>query len=554
MDVFEEDGAPEFDSGAGGPGAEDALARLRMGFSDVENGDRLAIGLRGDVVYVPGRGWGAWDGARFDFERGEIIALSRARILRQMIEDEGRVAKGEPVPKIAIAALAAETGVDPGTAEAKLRAERRAKYRDAAKACWSDGRLVKALKWAREQLMAAVDDFDAALGYVTAPNGDIDLEAVRAPVPEAEEPDEALARRAAWLVPHDRARLATRRLGVAFDPGAACPRWEWFVSIILPDPADRAYLRRVLGYMVDGGNRHQQAVLFLGEGGNGKSTVAEAVRAVMGDYAAAVKVEMFMEARSGGSEGASPSEARLPGARVYIASEPEQSQVLSSARVKGMTGGDRREARQLREAPFEWVPVGVPLLSMNRVPRIHDESGGLWRRIAPVVFPVRLAELQPADRRPPGWVKAMLAEEAAGILLWALEGLSDLAALERAAFDAANPLGATPAALTRKASMRASADPVGTFLGEMVQPAVGLSIQSTEMHGVFETWCEMNATEPLKIRTFKKVMEDKGYVAGKRNGGRVHWLHVHFAGTEDANAVLVEWAARKAHAGGEDGR
>lgn len=493
----------------------DAFGRLKWPFDDLHNGRRLAQELAGDVLFVPGRGWGVWDGTHYDFARGDILVLRRAcEALRRSIEDEAAVSKDQPVPESEINSIAAAAGLDRPQAEKKARQERVRKHRERIAKCGGIQLVERALRMAREGLMVRQSELDIAHGYVTAPNGAIDLVRAASERPEGEEPEERLSRIGRALGTFVRAHRSTRCLRVGFDSGAGCPRWDWFIGLIQPDAVARGYFQRCMGYLLAGGNETQIALLFIGEGGNGKSTVFTALRRVLGEYAASVKIEMFLEAKANGSEGATPSEARLPGARVYLASEPEPSAVLSSSKLKAFTGGDTREARQLREAPFEWDPIGVPVLSFNRVPRIKDESGGFWRRIMPVIFPVMLSAVPARDQRDPGWIKAMIEEEAAGILRWMLDGWIDLR--HRGGFE-------PPAAVVqKKALMRAAADPVGTFLAECVDLSTGVSIAAAELHGGFTAWCANDGTEAMTIRPFKKVMIDKGFHADK-TGGKMKW-------------------------------
>lgn len=52
-----------------------------------------------------------------------------------------------------------------------------------------------------------------------------------------------------------------------------------------PDPAMRAYLARILGHALEGRTVSHIVPIFHGEGGNGKSTLVDAVMTALGDYA-----------------------------------------------------------------------------------------------------------------------------------------------------------------------------------------------------------------------------------------------------------------------------
>jgi putative DNA primase/helicase len=153
--------------------------------------------------------------------------------------------------------------------------------------------------------IAKVDQLDAVPHRVTAPNGVLDLNQVaRAPMPpEHEEPEEKAARvardveeRAAWLLPHDRADKGTRKLGAKFDPAATCPGFDAFLTLIMPNEPMRAFLLRCFSLALFGRNNAQIALLLRGEGGNGKSTLVNAIAHVLGDYTVSCRIELFLAA------------------------------------------------------------------------------------------------------------------------------------------------------------------------------------------------------------------------------------------------------------------
>jgi phage/plasmid-associated DNA primase len=73
------------------------------------------------------------------------------------------------------------------------------------------------------------------------------------------------------------------------------PLFEMVVREAQPDAADRGYLQRVLGYMSTGSVEEQKFFVFQGKGGDGKSTIVNAVRHTLGTYATTVAVETFLD-------------------------------------------------------------------------------------------------------------------------------------------------------------------------------------------------------------------------------------------------------------------
>ena len=523
------DSMRDFDGADSGAAADpsDILARAGLPHNDVGNARRLLAAFGPDLLYVLGRGWGGWDGRRFDFEAGELMATAMAARLQELVEAEAAALSRQPIPANQNSSSAAANGCDEAEAENKLRAARRAGKMKWGIACGNTAKITGALKQLAPMLRRRADELDAQPYRVTALNGVIDLDLAAAERPEAEEPEERLARAGTWLKPFARADLGTRVLGCEYAPAASCPKWRAFLEIALPDPEMRAFLQRCMGYLLAGRNAAQVAMLLIGQGGNGKSTVAMAVQTVLADFAMPCRIDLFMASKQSNAGAASPEEAVLPGARAYMASEPEIGAELSSSKIKGFTGGEPRQSRGLGTAPFIWRPNGVPLISLNRMPRVSDESHGLWRRLVFIEFLVDLTKLESVKNFHE--VEADLREEASGILNWMLEGWAD--------YRARRSLAPPASALAKSAEMRAAIDPVGEFLTDCVDTVLGHRIQSSDLHKVFEKWCADAGTEPLAIRRFKKLMIDKGYHSIK-SGGKHFWVGLAWSTSEHVTALL----------------
>lgn len=506
----------------------DAQSRGKWEFNDRDNGRRLHALLSREMLYVPGWGWGCWNGRHFDFEAGEEMALKAgAEALPRAIRDEAAAKVSGSIEKFRIDGwLAQNPGKSPADAETAIKAGLRKKYREYAIGCGNNGRVKAALDAGRTLFRADVTDLDADPWRLTCANGVIDLKALAAPAPDAEDPEERIARLGRALGPFDPAMRGTRRPAIAFDPAAECPGWRRFVGLAQPDPDHADYLRRCMATCLAGRNDRQVALVLLGQGGNGKSTTANALARVLGGYAATCRIEMFIEGKYQAGAAATPEEAVLPGARIYVASEPESGAVLSSSKIKGLTGGEMRQSRAIYGKPFFWVPHGIPVLSFNRMPRITDESEGMWRRLTPIHFTQALHELPKPERVTPAEMERIIAAEASGILNWILEGWVDLA--ERG-------LDPPPAALALKAQLRAMSDPVGEFLADCTERQPAATIPVSELHKVYEKWCAENGAEPMKLRSFNRVLSDKDYLKDKVSV--MIWRHIAWRADPDVDRI-----------------
>jgi P4 family phage/plasmid primase-like protien len=521
----------------------DAGARLGLQLNDRDNGRRLKAVIGHRMAYVPGWGWGVWDGKRLDFEAGDEMALRMAGTeLPEAVLEEAAALSAQPVPKPQLDAwLAVNPGKSATNAETAIKGGGRKKYRDYALGCGNNGRAKAALEAARALFRVDIDDLDNDPWRLTCANGVLDLRALARPAPDAEEPEERIARIGAALGPFDPTMMGTRRPAAAFDPAADCPGFRRFIGLAQPIPASAAYLQRCLSTLLFGRNWLQVALVMLGEGGGGKSTTSNAIAQVFGGYFAKCQVEMFL-AQKYASGGATPEEAVLPGARVYYAEEAEEGAILSSAKIKGFTGGTPRQSRANYGKPFVWTPHGVPLLSFNKMPRITDESEGMWRRLAPIRFVERLHELPASERVNPAAMERIIRAEASGILNWLLEGWIDLH--ERAGRDDAAMQGLDPPGdvLALKSQLRAMSDPVGEFLKDCTVRQRGGRIRAREIHTVYEKWCADNGAEPMGLRQFGRAMVAKDYL--KRKIDSMCWIDLAWELRDDIDRWRDEISGR----------
>ena len=206
----------------------------------------------------------------------------------------------------------------------------------------------------------------------------------------------------------------TLHTDVEFDPRAKCPRFDRFLEEIFGDDADLiSYVHRAVGYSLTGDVSEQCFFCCHGEGANGKTTLLNVLRHVIGDFACNLPFSAFeLKARS-----AIPNDiATLPGRRFATAIETDESAQLNEPRIKALTGGDPITARLLYRDLFTFDPVAKFWLSFNHRPAVADDSHGFWRRVHMIPFNRQFDPGTEPD------LAAKLRAEAPGVLAWAVRG------------------------------------------------------------------------------------------------------------------------------------
>jgi putative DNA primase/helicase len=312
------------------------------------------------------------------------------------------------------------------------------------------------------------------------------------------------------LRPHDAADLITKISPVTWDPDSEAPTWRAFLDQILPgDPQLLGFLQRAIGYSLTGDTGEQVLFFLHGRGCNGKSTLLETLRALLGDYGLQADVGTFLERRR---DGASNDLARLRSARFVAAIEASEGQRLAEGLVKQLTGGDTISARMLYSEYFEYRPQFKLWLAANHKPVIRGTDHAIWRRIRLVPFMVTIAE---AERDPE--LPAKLRSELPGVLRWAVEGC--LSWRRRG-------LGTPPAVHTATESYRLEMDVLAAFLDECCEVGPSLKAPATPLYEAYRRWCDRNGERAVSQRAFGEALGERAFVRVKSSCYAWHGLRL----------------------------
>ncbi|MFD7591736.1 phage/plasmid primase, P4 family [Kitasatospora sp. NPDC059812] len=339
------------------------------------------------------------------------------------------------------------------------------------------------------EVYVKADEFDARPDLLSFKNGVVDL-------------------RAGKLRPHDKRDMLTVSLPLVYDAHAPAPRWEQFLSEIMPGmPTMPGYLRRLVGYGITGHVSEQCFCVLHGSGANGKSVLTDTLTEVFGPLVTTTPFATFEERRSGGI----PNDlAALRGSRLVMASEGESGKAMSESVLKNLTGKDKVTARFLRQEFFTFAPTFLILLATNHKPRFKGADEGLWRRVKMVPFNRYFAP----HERDYGLSDALLAE-AQGIAAWAVRG-----AVEWYAGGLEDP---APVRNATKEYREVSDELQGFCPGVVeITGADSDRFLGNELFSEYLTWCDaenLPLVERWRRTTFYRAMEERGATKRKTNTG-----------------------------------
>ena len=214
------------------------------------------------------------------------------------------------------------------------------------------------------------------------------------------------------LSPHSPCHLSPVQLPVAFDPSATCPLWESFTARVLPMDCQTLPFEVVASAM-RGEILDQKAVLFVGAGENGKSTLLAAIGAFLGSENVSTLALQRLESDKF-------AVVRLLGKLANICADLPSDHLAGTSTFKALTGGDRLTGERKFQGSFEFSPYARLLFSTNHYPTSKDATHAFFRRWLIVPFD---AVLDPREKIPNLVAQLSGPGELSGVLNRALAAL-----------------------------------------------------------------------------------------------------------------------------------
>jgi putative DNA primase/helicase len=256
--------------------------------------------------------------------------------------------------------------------------------------------------------------------------------------------------------------------------------------------------------LVLAGETYKHTVYCYGVGNNGKSMVAELLRAVLGDYAAVLDVDDLL--LKGQQQGVPYSLADLRGVRLVTTSELPDGARLNEGLIKRVTGGNTIKAPQIYGKPFEYLPQFKLWFDGNFKPNLSTDEA-TWGRFHLLPFTQQFER----DNSLLGRLEA----EAAGILNWMVAGWQDYQE---------NGLFYPPALESQKDEFKAECDQYGVFLGIFLERSPEGVVKRVECYKLFTSWWRENNPSGVapNSRTFAREMRRCGLGEKMAHGVR-YW-------------------------------
>ena len=329
------------------------------------------------------------------------------------------------------------------------------------------------------EIQVEVSEFDAHPHLLNVANGIIDL-------------------RNGALLPHTRDRMLTNYVPIEYNPNAACPIYDKFLSRIFAGNRNLiSYIDRAIGYTLTGETGEQCLFTCYGKGANGKSTLLNVIENLLGDAATSVRTEALMSHKFTANSGHNEDVANLRGKRFVSAVETESGHQLAESLIKQLTGGDTVKASRKHEHQIQFKARFKLWLAANHKPQIKGTDEGIWRRIHLIPFEETIPENErdkDLDKKLQSELQGILARTVCGAITWYAQGLGKVPEIENAT-----------------SAYRNEQDTVAIFLAENAEKSAGFGVFPSILYDCYKQWCIDSGDAKLNNREFPANLERLGF-------------------------------------------
>jgi len=313
------------------------------------------------------------------------------------------------------------------------------------------------------------------------------------------------------LRPYKPEDYVTNKLPVVYNPEAKAETFNKFLREVVATELEVTTIKEIFAYCLYRDYPFQKAVMLVGDGSNGKSTLLQVLISFLGrENIAAVSLQDLEKNRF--------AAAQLYRKLANIYADLPSIALKNPGKFKVLTGGDYLTAEKKFKNPFSFRNYAKIIFSANQVPYVEDQSDAFYRRWIIINFPFKFVDdpKNPNEKKKDDHILEKLTTETelSGILNECLEILPRL--IEN---------GFTmkkPTEEIRKEYLRA-ASPVAAFVMECLIEDPDSYVPKEELYNAYCEYCRINKL-PIRssnlfhkeLRKYIRVYEERKTIGGQR--------------------------------------
>lgn len=265
------------------------------------------------------------------------------------------------------------------------------------------------------------------------------------------------------------------------------PLWNKFLATSLPDTDDQKTLLEIIGSCFFPLLPLEVIYIFFGDQGRGKGTIGTLIERLIGKgrYSAQDPKQLV---RDFGIEPLIGKFLNKAGEVDYVGEHAENI-------LKSISGGDTVCINMKNNKHVNTVLPIRMLFMCNNLPRFHDRTDAMWKRLVLVPF---TADVPDGERKfKDTLINQLIDNEAEGIVFQAMMALNDMLEKQNGTRNTAFTQSATAIAILQQ--HRIDSDPLLEWYGDYAEET-SIPTEYTgreDLYNHYKEWCKNNNNKPL---------------------------------------------------------
>lgn len=282
------------------------------------------------------------------------------------------------------------------------------------------------------------------------------------------------------LLPHDSSYRFTYQFPITFDPKADCPKTKEFIDQILTKD-QRFTVQEWLGYYFYRLYSFKKAIIFVGEGDTGKTTLLEVITYLLGrENLSSISLHKMSSDKF--------SAAHLYEKHGNLVDELSAKDISDTGTFKVATGGGSITGEYKFGNQFSFWNYSKLTFACNKIPDVEDfDDEAYFNRWMIIRFQNTIIN------KIPNFIHTLTTEEErSGLFNYAMEGLQRL--LEQKSFTY------NKTAIDTKKEMMRSGSSIAMFAADCLYQEAGVEITKEAMYEAYTEYCIKNELPAATIK------------------------------------------------------
>ncbi len=283
------------------------------------------------------------------------------------------------------------------------------------------------------------------------------------------------------LLPHDPKYKFTHKFPIIYDKDAVCPLTDAFLDTVL-EPEQRLAVEEWIGYFFYRAYPFKKAIIFVGEGDTGKTTLLEVLTHLLGtENISSVTLQKMSSDKF--------AAVNLFEKHANLVDELSARDIVDTAAFKIATGGGSIAGERKFGNAFVFRNHSKLTFATNKIPDVKDfDDEAYFNRWMPLRFEKTIV------KKIPNFIRILSTDaERSGLFNLGMRGLDRL--LEQGRFSY------NKSSLETKMEMMRSSSSIAQFAAEMCERQDGNEISKEEMYESYTKFCSTRdvAAETMKM-------------------------------------------------------